>query len=224
MGQAIGEMLPFAIGVAISPVPIIAIILMLLSARAGANSTAFLGGWVLGVTGAAIILLIIAGGANSDDSSGPSTTSGVIKLVLGGLCLTLAARRLRNRPGADGEAELPAWLQSIASITPVKSFSLGVLLSAVNPKNLLMIAGGMAVIAPFELSGSDAAVVVAVFVVIAVSTVLAPVVVYRVAGADAQRVLDALRGWLAKENAVVMGVLLLVIGVVLIGKGITILT
>jgi len=35
MGQAIGQLLPFAVGVAISPVPIIAIILMLLSKRAG---------------------------------------------------------------------------------------------------------------------------------------------------------------------------------------------
>jgi hypothetical protein len=86
-----------------------------------------------------------------------------------------------------------------------------------------MIAGGMAVIAPFELSGGDAGVVVAVFVVIAISTVLAPVVLYQVMGSKAQHTLDAMRAWLAKENAVVMGVLLLVIGVVLVGKGISIL-
>ena len=224
MGQGIGEVLPFAIGVAISPVPIIAIILMLLSAKAGANSMAFLGGWVLGVTGASIILLLIAGGADSDDSGDPSTTSGLIKLVLGVLCLVVAIRNLRGRPGADGEAELPGWLHSIESITPGKSFGLGVLLSAVNPKNLLLIAGGMAALAPFALSGGDAAVVVAVFVLIAISTVLAPVIVYRVMGAKAQHVLDALRDWLAKENAVVMGVLMLVIGAVLIGKGIAALS
>src|SRR4051812_47472437 len=112
---------------------------MLLSARAGANSAAFLGGWVLGVTGAAIILLVIAGGANSDDSTGPSTASGVIKLILGALCVVLAARNFKKRPSADGEAELPGWLKTIESITPAKSFGLGVLLSAVNPKNLLII-------------------------------------------------------------------------------------
>lgn len=221
MGQAIGEALPFAIGVAISPVPIIAIILMLLSTRAGANSVAFLAGWVLGVTGASAVLLALASQANSESTSAPSTASGVIKLILGVLCLALAVKNLRKRPGVDGHAELPAWLKSIESITPGKSFGLGVVLSAVNPKNVLMIAGAMAVIAPYDLAGGDVVVVVGVFVLIAISTVLAPVVVYRFAGARAQPLLDGLRDWLAKENAVVMGVLMAVIGAVLIGKGIS---
>ncbi len=220
MGQAIGQSLPFAIGVAISPVPIIAIILMLLSSRAGANSAAFLGGWFVGVTGAAVVLLVVASGAGAGDSGGPSTTAGIVKLVLGLAALALAIKNLRNRPGPDGEAELPGWLKTIQSITPVKSLGLGVLLSALNPKNLLMIAGGMAVIGPLGLSTSDATVAVAVFVLIAISTVLAPVIVYRVAGQRAERILDGLRDWLARENAVVMGVLLLVIGVVLVGQAI----
>ena len=42
-------MLPLAVGVAISPVPIIAVILMLISARAKANGSAFVGGWVVGI-------------------------------------------------------------------------------------------------------------------------------------------------------------------------------
>ena len=37
MGSAIGEVLPFAIGVAISPIPIIGVILMLFSERARQN-------------------------------------------------------------------------------------------------------------------------------------------------------------------------------------------
>jgi len=40
MGQAIGDILPLAIGVALSPVPIIAIVLMLGTPRARANGTA----------------------------------------------------------------------------------------------------------------------------------------------------------------------------------------
>ena len=92
MGQAIGDVLPFAVGVAISPIPIIAIILMLLSSRAGANSTAFLGGWIIGVAGASIVLLALSGTISTDSSGAPSTTSSVIKLVLGGLLILIAAR------------------------------------------------------------------------------------------------------------------------------------
>jgi len=47
MGQAISEVLTFAVGVAISPMPIIAVILMLFSQRAKVNGPAFLLGWVL---------------------------------------------------------------------------------------------------------------------------------------------------------------------------------
>ncbi len=46
MGQAIGDLLPAAIGVAISPVPIIAIILMLGTPKARSNGPAFAAGWV----------------------------------------------------------------------------------------------------------------------------------------------------------------------------------
>ena len=41
MGQAMGELLPLAFGVALSPVPIIAVILILGTARARANGVAF---------------------------------------------------------------------------------------------------------------------------------------------------------------------------------------
>ena len=58
MGQGISEVLPFAIGIAISPIPIIAIILILFSNRATANGLAFLFGWVAGlaVVGTAVYL------------------------------------------------------------------------------------------------------------------------------------------------------------------------
>ena len=83
MGEAIGEILPLALGVAISPVPIIAVILMLLSPRAGASSTAFTAGWVLGVAVVVTVVAFVVNPAASDDTSKPSVTVSVIKLVSG---------------------------------------------------------------------------------------------------------------------------------------------
>ncbi len=220
MGQAIGDALPFALGVAISPIPIIAIILMLLSSRAGANSTAFLAGWVVGVTGAAIVLLAVSGSLSTNADGSASTSSGAIKLVLGLVLIAMAGRNVRKRPHDGQEADLPKWLASIDTLTPPKAAGLGVLLSAVNPKNLLLIAGAMLAVSQVDLTRTDQVVVVAVFVVIAISTVAAPVIIYRTAGARAQTLLDAMKAWLTTNNAVVMAVLLLVIGVVLLGKGI----
>lgn len=44
VGAAIGEMLPLAIGIAISPLAIVAVILILTTPRARTNGPAFLGG------------------------------------------------------------------------------------------------------------------------------------------------------------------------------------
>lgn len=48
MGSAIGEILGNALGVAISPVPVRAVILERVSRRAVSSSLGFLTGWVVG--------------------------------------------------------------------------------------------------------------------------------------------------------------------------------
>ena len=107
LGQAIGDLLPSAVGVALSPIPIIAVIVMLLSARGRANSAAFLAGWIVGVVGACVVLLLISGSLDTGSGGSPSTTSSVIKLVLGAFLLVLARRNVRGRAHGDGEAPLP---------------------------------------------------------------------------------------------------------------------
>jgi hypothetical protein len=92
-------------------------------------------------------------------------------------------------------------------------------LSAVNPKNLILAAGAGATIAQAGLSGNKDATVVIGFVLLASVTIAAPVLVYLFGGAKAQRILDGWQTWLGQNNATVMSVLLVVIGAVLFGKG-----
>ncbi|MGZ8735336.1 MAG: GAP family protein, partial [Acidimicrobiia bacterium] len=72
--DAIGGLLPSAIGVALSPVSIIAVILMLGTPKARTNGPAFAVGWVLGMVAVSVIVLLVAGGA---DEPGSSTSDGV---------------------------------------------------------------------------------------------------------------------------------------------------
>jgi hypothetical protein len=221
VGQAIGDSLPLAIGVAISPVPIIAIILMLLSKRAGANSAAFLVGWVAGIAVAVSVVVAVAGTATLQTGSGPTTTVSWIKIGLGVLLLLAGVRDWRRRPRAGEHPTLPKWLTSIDGITPPKAGGLGLLLSAVNPKNLLLIvAGGMA-IDQGATTSTDKAVAIVVFIVIAASTVALPVILNLVMGQRARSTLDSMNGWLRANSATVMATLIVVIGFVLIGKGIS---
>ena len=141
MGGVIGEILPLALGVAISPIPVIAAILMLLSPRAGSTSIGFLAGWVAGIVVAATAFTLLSALLPETDSDASKPVLGTIKLVLGALLILLAVREWRGRPRTDAEPALPKWMSAIDTLTPVKGLGLGFLLSALNPKNLIMAAG-----------------------------------------------------------------------------------
>jgi len=221
MGAAIGEMLPLAIGIAISPLPIIAIILMLITPQARSNGLAFLGGWMLGLAVVGTIVLIVANTAGIAASNGPSQTVSIIKLVLGLLLLVVAWRQFTKRPKAGEEAPLPKWMRALDSFTPARSASIGALLSGVNPKNLILNATAAAGIAATGLAGAQQAVVLILLIIIGSLGVIAPVAVYFAMGDKAAQVLGGWKTWLAANNATVMMVLFLVFGVTLIGKGIS---
>jgi len=221
MNAVVGDLLPLAIGVAISPVPIIATILMLLAPEAKGTSVGFLIGWVLGIVVATTAFVVIASTAGLDDgSSDASTTSSWIKIVLGVLLLAVGVRQWRKRPEPGEVAPLPKWMTAIDSFTLPKALGLGFLLSAVNPKNLLMCIAAGSAIGGSALSTDEVAGAIAIFTVVAASTVAVPVVGFLVAHERLRRPLDGLRGWLQANNTAVMSVLVLVIGVLLLGQGI----
>jgi hypothetical protein len=220
MGQAIGEILPLAVGVALSPVPIIAIILMLGTPRARSNAPAFALGWLLGLTIAGGVMLAIANGRAQEDGSGPATWVSILKLVIGVLFLLLAARTWHGRPRAGQEAAMPRWMRAIDRFTAVRSLVFGVVLSAVNPKNLALTIAAAAAIAQTGISTGEEIGALAVFIAIASLTILAPVVLYLALGARATAILEDVKGWMAAHNAAIMTVLLLVLGVKLIGDAI----
>lgn len=220
MNVVIGDILPSAIGIAISPIPIIAAILMLLSPRARGASVGFLLGWIVGIVVALVVFTLLSSVIPANDPNASKPIAAWIKIVLGVLLLLLAVQQWRKRPKKGANASLPAWMKAIDGMNAGKGFGLGFLLAAVNPKNLLMAVAGGLVIGSAALTIGETVIVSAIFVVIAASTVLVPVVAYLIASKAMAAPLDRLRGWLVEHNAAIMATLLLVIGVVLIGKGI----
>jgi threonine/homoserine/homoserine lactone efflux protein len=134
------------------------------------------------------------------------------------LLLVLAVRQWRERPKPGEAAKLPKWMSTIDSFTFGKALGLGSVLSGVNPKNLLMCLGAGTTIGAAHLSGGEDVVAVVVFTLIAASTVAVPVIGYLTARSKMTGPLDSLRDWLTQNNATVMAVLLLVIGVVLLAR------
>src|SRR5450755_3664250 len=120
MGQAIGQVLSFGVGVALSPVPIIAVVLMLATPRGRVNGPAFLVGWVVGLAVAGTILLLLASGASASNSGAPADWVSIVQLGLGVLLLQLLVRQWQGRPRGDDEPPLPKWMKTIDTFTPVK--------------------------------------------------------------------------------------------------------
>jgi threonine/homoserine/homoserine lactone efflux protein len=221
MGQAIGQVLSFGVGVALSPLPIIAVVLMLTTPHGRTNGAAFLTGWVLGIAVLGTTVLLIASGASASNHGSPATWVSIVKIFLGLALWLLAVRQWRGRPRGGGEPELPAWMKTVDTFTPLKSAAMGVLLSAVSPKNLLLVVGAAAAIAQTGASAVGQAVALIVFIVIATLGVGAPVAIYFLMGDRATRILGELHDWMVRENATMIAVICLIIGAKLIGDAIT---
>jgi threonine/homoserine/homoserine lactone efflux protein len=220
VGEALGAVLPLAAGVALSPIPIIAVVLVLSTPSGRPNGVAFLVGWIVGLGGVGALVLLLSGEAGVGDTA--TTGIGVAELVLGLALLGLAVRQWRRR-NAPSAAELPAWMTSLDTVTPVRAVGLGVVLSAVNPKNLLLTVAAAAAIGATGADPGDEAAALAVFVALATVGPAVPVVI-RVALRRSTVLLSSLRGWMAAHNTVIICVLLTVIGLKLVGDGTAALT
>jgi hypothetical protein len=224
MGRGISEVITFAVGVAISPVPIVAVILMLFSQRARVNGPAFLIGWVAAL---AVVSAVVYVTADQSDASTSNTTSDTVswgKIILGAAFLLLALRQWRHRPAVGAEPTMPKWMATIDELTPVKAVGFGVVLAGVNPKNLVLTIGAATGLAQLGLSDTDVVVSLVVFLAVASVTIAGPVLYYLFAGERARAGLDALKNWLIVHNGAVMTTLFVVFGVDLIAKGLPPLT
>jgi hypothetical protein len=220
MNQAFGGMLPFALVIALSPIPIAAVIAMLFSQRAIGNGLAFLLGWAVGVAGGLALLTWLASTQDLGSGGEPSSVATALRFALGLLLLAGAVFKWRGRPAPGDDAPMPRWMARADTIRPGGSLVLAALLGGVNPKNLLMNVAAAAVLASASLSGQDEAAVIAMYTAVASSTVALAVLYRLLAGRRAAATLERMRGWLVANNATVMSVLLLVFGVKLVGDAI----
>lgn len=221
MGAAIGQTLSFAVGVAISPVPIIALILMLFSRKATANSLSFLAGWLVGLTGAGLIVLAIGLEASS---GGESDSSGYLKIAIGALFIALGVKNWINRPRGDEEPEMPTWMASIDDFSAVKAFGLAFVLAAINPKNLGLTIAAVASISASGLDSGEEYIVLGVFVLLASLSIIVPVGFYLLMGPKAEAPLNTMKDWLVANNNTVMAVIFVILGAKVLGDGISLLS
>lgn len=222
MGAAIVQAVPMALAVAISPIQIIAIILLLLSPRARTAGPAFLIGWLVGMIVIGGLALALADSIGVDrKADDPSTIGSLLQISLGTVLLLLALKQWRSYRSKEDKAGLPGWMAGISGASPIRAAGMGAALSGVNPKIVLFTIGASVSIAQAGASTAAELVALAVFIILGSITVIVPVV-WRLAAANrASAVLATWQTWLVRNNAIVMAILLLVFGSHLIGNGVT---
>lgn len=165
-------------------------------------------------------MLSVAGDSGASQDGGPARWVSWVKIALGVLLLAVAARQFRGRPRPGEDAELPKWMARLDTIKPVAAFGLAAGLAGVNPKNLLLAIAAAAAIGQTGISGGQQAVAYLVFAFVAALGVGLPVGIFLAMGERAAGLLAGLKDWMGQNNAVIMSVLCLVIGVKLIGDAI----
>lgn len=222
MNEAIGATLPFALAIAISPVPIIATILLLMSEKAKALSVVFGITWFVGVLAVAGVFALLGGLiADQEQSDSGKPILATIKILLGLGLAYLALKKWMSRP-RDGEpGVLPKWMESLTTLSLGGAVGIALLLVAVNPKNLMMeIAAGLE-LGQLGLSNGELWAALAWFAFFSSVTVFGPIVYFLVAPRAAREALVSVKGWLVQNNATVMVVLFAVLAAKLVGDGIT---
>ncbi len=209
------DLVPIAVVIAASPFPVIPAILLVLTPRATANAGAFLGGWATGILAGTAAFIALAAVVEGFDE--PPTWASWARVALGAALVVLGVRQWLSR-GDTGEA--PAWMRSLDESTPGSAARLGVLLSAANPKILLLTAAAGLTIADAGLSPSAVALTVLLFALAGSVTVALPLLLYVVLGERATVPLRRVEEWLEAHNATVMAVVIVAIGAVLLAKGI----
>lgn len=203
-------LLPLALGLALSPVPVIEMILVLLSKRRVANSVAFV--IALAMLSAIGLAFGAAGSqAASDDADGTSPAMAVVLALLGVALLGIGAANYRNRR----DASEPPILSKVSDMGPGAVAFLALGATLLNPKNLpLLLAAGSAL-----ADTSTPVLAGGLFLIVCTSPYWAAAIYTAVGGPAAQQRLDALREWLVQRNRLIMGVLCIALGIVLLGKG-----
>lgn len=217
--QTFLHLLPLALALAFSTVPILAALVILLSPNGPRSALPFLVGWVIGMF--AVVLLATLLAQTVPKARLPrrqQETIGTLEIIVGvGIILIGVFTLLRQRRRA--EETIPKWLKSIEKIGPWSSFGLALLLN-IRPKSLLLaIASGLALRADTNDPG-EALLAIAIYTLIGSSTVTIPIIAYIASPKKVQPRLADGREWLVRNGEVITSVILMFVGAIIIAVGI----
>ncbi|MDO8186565.1 GAP family protein [Conexibacter sp. JD483] len=211
-----GDLLPSAVAVALSPFPIVAIVLTLGTPRARVTGSAFALGWIAGLALLSTLVVLVLG---SGVDAGVETGIDWFDVVVGAGFLLLAARTWAKRPRDGEQPPRPGWMDSLGSLTPPRALVTGAALSGANPKNLALTIAVSASVSEAALDPPQTAIALVLYVCVGSFTVVGPLASHLLAGERAAAPLAAVERFISAHSSAIMIVILLLLGTKLLGDG-----
>lgn len=112
-----GSLLPAALAVALSPFPVVGIVLILAGGHGHRNGLLFAAGWVAGLAVAATVVVLVFGRADDPDSTS-SAIANWERVLAGAALVVWGVRKWWKRPPAGETAETPRWMESLGDGRP----------------------------------------------------------------------------------------------------------
>jgi hypothetical protein len=216
VGSVLTELIPLALVVALSPLSIIPAVLVLHAPRPRPTGVAFLVGWLLGLAALTSIFLEVSNLLGGLGGKPPGWASW-LRVVVGAALIAIGIYRWLTRKRS---AHTPGWMQRMGKLTPVTAVAAATAMTVVNPKVLFICAAAGLAIGSAGLDATDAWVAVAWYVAVAGSTVAIPILAYTVSGDRLDEPLRRLKDWMERQHATLVAAILVVIGVLVLYKGI----
>jgi hypothetical protein len=217
------ELLPVALAAALTPTAVLAVILILFSHKARGNGIAFLAGWYLGllILSWVIVAFLARLGFFSSLLGGQSLSAGII-VMLGLLLLLLAFQQWRTRPRAGAPVAAPAWFDRLNALGPGHSFGIGAALASLTPNKMILLTLAAAMIIG-QTSPAPRASLAAYFFYATLGSipVAIPVALFFSRGEGARATFMRWKDWLLRNNNALMAAVSLLIGLLLLGAGLT---
>jgi cadmium resistance protein CadD (predicted permease) len=210
------ELLPLALVITVSPLSIIPGVLVLHAPHPRESSLAYLAGWLLGLAGLTAIFIGISDMLGGLKDSPPAWASW-LRISVGAALIVFGVIRWMTRRGHD---HIPAWMRTMTSVTPMRAAVTGAALTVVNPKVLFICAAAGLAIGTDALGVAGTVQSAALFVAVAGSSVAIPLLAYAGVGERLNAPLERLKNWMEKHNAALVAAILVVIGLVVLYKGI----
>ena len=219
MKMAWGEMLALSGGIAFSPIPIAAVILILMTPQGRRNSLAFVVGWLLGLSSLLLAVMQVVG--RIDAAGGPRFPwiGPSLQVLFGLLLWALAFRIWRSRPRGEEREKTPVWMEKLDQFGWAKSLSLAVVLGVANLKNLPITVQAGILVSRGPDWGEGRWLLILLFLAVGLLGVGAPLVVAALFPRRSDEVLRTWRRWLCRHNALVLNCLFAGIGAMLLFKG-----